>query len=510
MTRLIYPTIAIGAGAILGMAVLAVSDLSPTWIALLIIALLYSVIAAWSADRQRLLLHGFLFTVPMDISKGLIAEHGVFGPGLSLVLSDIFLAGFLAVWLLHKVAAREWIRGDRANGWAVVFLVLMWLSSFYSPDVWAGVFSSLSYTKYIITFVVLRDYLDSRQRFHGALTVLAYGLLLQVGVAFAQVASNGGFQIQGMKTVAMQASLSFEGTGGLSHFRAIGLLSHPISFAAYLLLPLTVLFGLSLMRGRIAERIWWRAVALLLAGGVALACTLSRGGWIAMAAAVLWYLFVGWRRRVVGARQIASLAIMAAVVAALLAVFYPAFYLRMVEDDQGSSLSRWLLLDQAKLIIADAPMLGVGLGGYVTAAQDYTPSSFAVIPEVHQKILRGSVVHNKYVLTAAEHGLLVMAFIVWLYTRFAGAALAVRRWATPLEQVLALSLSAAIIGQMVLFLFDHFYIGTLEHLLWITFALLGSVTSLQGNTAGATCVAADSYLSPPYSGDNIVAGMRWH
>lgn len=479
MTRLILPSAAISLALGLGLAALAVIDLSPMWGALLVVALVFVVVLAWHPDWCRLFMHGFLFTLPMYISKGLIAEHGVSAPGMYLLLSDIFLAGFVLTWLARKVKAREWPRFDRANQLGAVFSLLMWFSAFYSLDVWAGVFAAIFYSKYVVSFIVLRDFLDSRERLRGALSVLAYGLAFQIVIGLLQVVNRGAFNIQGVTVATVQTTLSFEGAGGLSQFRAMGLMAHPLAFAAYLLLNLPVLFGLALGRWRLAVSIRWRVMALLILGGLSLILTLSRSSWISFAAASGWFLFVAWRHKLVSSGQITSFISSSLIVAAMLAVFYPAVYLRMVEDDGGSALSRWILLDQAMLIIKDAPLLGVGLGGYVLAAQNVTPESFASIPEEHEKILRKSVVHNKYMSMAAEHGLIVMLFIVWLHCRFVGSALSVRNWYDPLEQTVAFGLAAAIVGYMVQYLFDEFYLGIPMHLIWVAFALLGSIVALQ-------------------------------
>src|SRR4051812_39476546 len=114
------------------------------------------------------------------------------------------------------------------------------------------------------------------------------------------------------------------------------------------------------------------------------------------------------------------------------------------------------MMDQAILIIKRHPITGVGLAGYNKAAQTNIPESFAgLLPAFRDTLLHG-VVHNKYLLTFAEMG--VVGLLLLLYFLLSLILLPLtqpRRCNSDLWLVL-LGLSGSVFAQAVFFAFDHF------------------------------------------------------
>jgi len=136
---------------------------------------------------------------------------------------------------------------------------------------------------------------------------------------------------------------------------------------------------------------------------------------------------------------------------------------------------------QALLIIRNHPITGVGLGGYTAAAQVYIPQSFSRVNPDFQQMVRKGVVHNKYLLQAAETGIVGLVLFVFMCVTFVRACFRVRRWRDPVHFAIGMGIAAALVGQLVFFLFDHFYVDNRMLLLWITFGVAAGVIRTQSS-----------------------------
>ena len=135
-------------------------------------------------------------------------------------------------------------------------------------------------------------------------------------------------------------------------------------------------------------------------------------------------------------------------------------------------------MDQALLIIKRNPVLGVGLGGYNRAAQNNIPESFSTLSVWFQDELLKGVVHNKYLLVASEQGLIGLGLLLYLLWRYFRLGIIKRHWARPVHFALALGLSGALAGQLVFFLFDHFYADIRISLLWLFLGLYHALVKM--------------------------------
>jgi O-antigen ligase len=219
-----------------------------------------------------------------------------------------------------------------------------------------------------------------------------------------QVATGGAIQLQGIKA-STQQTLSYAGAGLVGLFRPSGLLSHPNALADFLVLLLPMLAGFLLLGRRATGNAFVTMSWLLMAGLFMLILTLSRGGWMAFAVGMMCFIILGYRRNIVSALHIKRMVVGIVLGAMITLVAFPTVYLRLTESDNQSTHSRVLLAEQALLIVERNPIQGVGLGAYNYAAHRNMPESFSSIePAFRDNLLKG-LVHNKYLLVAAETGL---------------------------------------------------------------------------------------------------------
>ena len=172
------------------------------------------------------------------------------------------------------------------------------------------------------------------------------------------------------------------------------------------------------------------------------------------------------------------------------AIIFPQVVLRLTEPDMRSTESRLVLTDQAVTIIRDHPFIGVGYGGYNLAAHQHTPPSFALISEDYQKQLLELIVHNHYLLVAAELGIPAMCYFIFLMLRFVRQAWPLSRWRDPGMFALGVGLSGALVSQMLFLASDNYYVDIRIFLLWITAGLLQALTIIAARDAPATATDA--------------------
>ncbi|MFO0947993.1 MAG: O-antigen ligase family protein [Planctomycetota bacterium] len=474
------PILAISASLFMTLVFLVATGMTNTWIALILLGLMTGTGVFWAADIKRVLLYVFVFTASIDINKALIVEGGVLAPGLSLTVADVFFFPLVLVWLWDKKVIRK-ERIDYGDvRWPMwLFLGWMWLTAILSLERFGGILAAITYSKYFLTTVVLADIIRDVKTLRGVLCVFAAGLVLQILMVSAQFVTRSHLEIQGAKATELGTKLVFEQAGGLHVFRPSGFLHHPNVLADYLtfLLPTMLLF---LLQGpqRIGKTTWTAAGVLFVGGMGAMVVSLSRGGWIAFGAAVVFLLYMGFRKRLVRQDQIVFFAAVAFLGGIVTIVAFPAAYYRITQSDQRSAESRWAMTEQALLIIRRNPVFGVGLGGYNRAAQQNIPPSFSNISEYFQQKLLEGIVHNRYLLTASEHGIPGIVFLFLLVGSFIVAYLRVPRWADPSYCLLGLGLASSLVAQLVFYAFDHFYTDIRILLCWVAFGILAALLKI--------------------------------
>jgi O-antigen ligase len=97
------------------------------------------------------------------------------------------------------------------------------------------------------------------------------------------------------------------------------------------------------------------------------------------------------------------------VIVALLAIpFAGAILSRLTDDDRGSTESRVQMIQVAKAIIADHPLLGVGLSSYEAVMRNYDETADLITEHFDWPV------HNVYLQVAAEAGLPGLALFLAL------------------------------------------------------------------------------------------------
>lgn len=475
----------VGTALVVGVVGLAAVIAGPSMILIGLVfgGIAFGTLIILTRQVRRPLLALLVFIAPIEINKAVLVSlvsrydpvgpH--FSPGLYLSLAHVALLALGIAWLGRRaLLERRWPPMTALDALALAYAAFVWLRSIGAEQGALSIASAAAYSLAVLAFYIashtLRDASDVRLVVRAAVAAL----LLTTVYAAAQFALKSQIQLPGIKALAAGAQIDL---GDGIAFRPPGFLSHPNSLAHYLVIVLSPAIACVLMGPRrLPARAWRVALAVALAAGGTLLATLSRGGWVSAAVAAAFIVAVYFRAGLISSRQMAwgfgvlVLCGMAAV------VVYPNILLRLTEPDGRSVQSRVLLADMANEMIKQHPWIGVGFGDYHAAAYGYHPASFAFVSADYQLSLQQLVVHNHYLLLAAELGIPATLFFVYLLWRFARLAWPLERWRSAPMFALAVGLCAAIVGQGVFFNSDNYYADTRVFLFWLCAGILQALS----------------------------------
>ncbi len=483
LRALIYAAVTALLAGLLGVALLGLSGDSLTLPVLIVLVMGGMAVLAWyPGPKRRLWLMLLAFVAPFDLSKAIVPPLDRFySPGLYLSIGHVTLLALTVTWLFeHVLVRRAALPLTRLDKIGLVFLAWVWGSALTAPgDKLLLGASAVTYSLCVLAYYVVSHAIQSYRDVMSMLQAFVIGLVIQALHVSAQMLTHSFLPLPGSKVMGPAGGnvLSF---GGQSEaFRPIGAFDHPNALADYLTLLWAPALALVLMGpSRIQRRVWWVSLGVLCVSSALILVTLSRGAWAASAVGLLFIGTTFWRHRVIGSTHLLG-AIMAGVAGLVVVLaLYPQVLLRLTAPDDRSTESRVVLMDQARTLIENHPLTGVGFGAYNRAAHETTPPSWGLISADYQEQLLKLVVHNHYLLVAAQMGL--PALLLWLYllVGMVRQAWPLQRWPDPGAWALGVGLAGAMASQMLFLASDNYDADIRVFLLWMTAGLLQAMTRL--------------------------------
>lgn len=367
---------------------------------------LYLVVFVWTILRPRVA----LYLMPICVPWGSLDFIDV--KGLRLNSADVLVI-FLAIgWLLSFALHQKGGPRDREAAHIPTYLVIAMLAlvgtMVLSMTVALNINSSLKEISKWLEFLVLMllgaQYLRTRRQIWTIIVIVCLAGISQAFYGYLQAFFNLGPQ-----SFIRDASL-----------RVYGTFDQPNPYAGFINMPLSIALSLTLLgRGRLT-RILAGLTTLLLA--IAEYLTQSRGGELAIAAALLFIVLAGMPHIRVLMR--APIILLLGVLEALIAGWIPLYifnpllhFLGLVQISLSTPTSQdfstaervahWLA---GIHMFLDHPVLGVGIGNYPDAYPKYFITIFTD-PLGHA--------HNYYINIAAETGSIgLIIFVLFLLAVF--------------------------------------------------------------------------------------------
>jgi putative inorganic carbon (HCO3(-)) transporter len=422
---------------------------------------------------QKLLIAVVILDIPFQLGTHLFyherdAVSGALA-GFSISVTTIALFGLYASWFIRTLENRgqKSVSFTEFNLPLACYLGFAALSMVFARDFRLSCFEMFLLAQMYLVFLYVANYVRTREAVLFVVSTLLVGCLIESVLMIAL----GFFRLPSGLWGPVHIRVDTLGNGGLA--RVGGTVGSPNDAGAYLSFVLAL--AVCLLFSDVARKYKWLAGVGLGFAGVALVFTFSRGAWISLFLAVALFYLLLMRRK--GASLKAPVATLAILLVSCLP-FHSAIEARLFTDDNGSAESRVPLMNLAFRIIADNPVFGVGSNNFSTVMDDYLTSEF------REGFLY--TVHNKYLLVWAELGLGgLVAYLAFL------AGILRRGWACwkfdePLLSILALGLTAAVVGSMVHQTVDIFHDRAVTQLLWLVSGLLVAMHNiLRAHPAGS-------------------------
>jgi O-antigen ligase len=416
---------------------------------------------------RRFLLGVIVFDIPFhaDVELGYrhgLAELNALG-GLDVSLTTACLALLYALWFVDATSSASRPRTTAPVGWPLtIYVLIAGLSIGVASDRALASFEVWVLLQTFLLYVYLVKHVCTRRDVAFIATVLLCALLVESCVMIGLRALGHGIQL-GPFNARVDPDMRVGGTVG-----------SPNTAGAYVSLLLAPCLGYLIVS--VSRRQKLLAILAFIVGGLALAVTLSRGGWVAGAVSLGLFCTLAWWRGWLKARVL--FAFTATCVLAV-GLFHTALHERFVSDDKGAARARVPLMKLACRMAVDHPILGVGSNNFAVAMSPYTGH-----PELRNEWLH--TVHNKYLLVLVETGALGLLAFLWFLATVVSRGLRVSRLGDTGISPLALGFTAGIVGQMAHMTVELYHSRPQLQLLWMVAGLIVVMSHVVESTAEET------------------------
>jgi O-antigen ligase len=345
-------------------------------------------------------------TLRFEINLFPIFKYNESLPGLNVSLMLLTSVALLLAHCLERLRGkeREQVFPLSFSFFALALLLWCGLGVLGSTETRLGFYAWFSLASCLLfTFALANEY-GKRERLRALLLALAVMIGINGLVGVLQATTGLLTEIPALGIGKAENRQAF-GDGEIS--RAVGLQEMANSFAWFLVTLMPTVLAVLILRVR-AFSIWQKRLLIgaALLGLLALILTYARGSWLAFVVAMVALVVLAHRvlppvEQRHFRKQIAVLVLFGLT---LCLPFIGAIYIRLTEDDNGSAYSRVPLSQVAQAIIADNPLLGVGLSNYEAEMRRYDHTPERITDDFPWPV------HNIFLHQAAEAGLPALLF----------------------------------------------------------------------------------------------------
>jgi len=383
-------------------------DMPEKWKISFVLALAFAGYLFLVRNTNRILLFTMAFIVPLYIGKDYITRSDhiglvrVVGIHALDVLVLILLLLFLGRMALGRIKVRFF---PSITLPALVWIGISGLTIFHTRDAELATIHLVTMIKLFLCYFAVANTVKDNKDAWWVVVGLLLALMFQ-GLLGSYQGVTG--QALGLYTLGEPTEVDRMVLDQTSAFRARGTVGHANGYAMYLVTALP--FALAMIFTRVKNL--WKVFAgiVLCAGTIGLIFSLSRGGWIGFAAIFTVVMIFAVRRFPNQRRKIALICILALILLLSLSFMGSDLIMaRLSSNDHGAAVSRITMAHGALAIIKDHPLSGVGLNNYSLFMPMYDWATYLE----HKGPM---VVHNVFLLIAAETGIIGLIAFIWFLT----------------------------------------------------------------------------------------------
>ena len=402
--------------------------------------------------------------------------------GFDLSITSLALGGLWIGWIFSARARNEKLRFS--VHWPIVAYTLIVAASWsVATDGTLSLFQIFLLAQMLLFYIYISSNVHSREEIAWIVWLLLVGAAVESLVVLAM--AETGHDLPFLRIFGMKTQIDLPGPAG-GFTRPGGTVGSPNYTSAYLGVLMTL--AVCVWQTQALRR--WRRLAILVffLAGMALACTFSRGGWVAVVLSLAILGVSRWRR--CGLSRKTAAASMAGLVLAAAFLFVPnPISTRVMGDDEGSAHSRIPLMHLAIRVIQANPLLGVGANNFGTVMNDYAGSEFR-----HEWIY---TVHNQFLLVCAETGIFGLMAYLWIMLSLIRNGWRIWKAGDEMFSPLALSMLAAVCGLMSHMFVDIFSGRAVVQLVWLFAALLTAMGTILARERHVTILAPRPMTANP-------------
>jgi putative inorganic carbon (hco3(-)) transporter len=381
------PLVGVGVMLLGASSLAAVSALLSYWVSPVAVASLpLVVIAFWVIRRYRI---GALVLLLLCLPLGRLTFAEVVSP------VTVLAAVVLAVWLWRVLSGSEKIEFSHMQLPLAVFLLWGIAGIYGALDVGTAIKVLSIFVMGASVYLVTSQTIRSPQEAHGIMWAAA--VTVGITVLYTVVAGFSG-------------SLSYVETdeGGEAYTRFAGIFGHPNALGGFLALAIPPMVALAA-----SETVWWKRLSgyLLIIGAMAgLVLTYSRGAWLGTGVGLLILLPVLKRGfwLILGAVLLGP--VLVGMVTSSDAVLARLESIAAAGSDPAL-MERLEIWGMAFRLVAEHPLLGVGLGNFQAA---YGRLMVPDLPLLTYPLELPEHAHNLFLNLAVEVGLVGVSAFAWL------------------------------------------------------------------------------------------------
>jgi len=464
-------------GLIFGLFVLGIFTLPMKFTYYFIAGPVILFIAIISGNLKRFFQGVLIFIIPINYATHFFRREYEFGGGGGLSFSplDIVLIVLYGIWLYELIfqqSSRNVRFFRRIAVPALVLVAYSFLSMIPAQDPYMVLFENVNVLRAILLFLYIGNHVRTRKDLHRVVFILLLSLFLQSMVAMAQkwLGISLGLQLFGEYAELRTFTLDYY----LKTARVGGTIGHPNALAKYveMLIPLAMVLLFTRLRAKYKVMSMITFVAAL----VVLLLTLSRGGWVCFAGSIVLVLLLIFRARLISLRTLVAILLIGVIFAGVGAGFSGLVQSRLFGDDYGAAKGRMPLNRIAINVIRHHPVLGVGVKNYGKVMHLYNPNI---------ERMRTNMVHNAYLLAAAEMGIPGLLLMLWLLIAILRLGLEnIKRKQDTFLKSINIGIVAGLAALWAHWLVDIGYIGRFS-VFWVMVGLMAATWQMKEETPAA-------------------------
>jgi O-antigen ligase len=399
------------------------------------------IVIALIPARRTLCLCLWILIQPLSIEKIVYSAppiwDGLNPKDLVINAADVLLIAILFMLFFQKIFSNKSIFvWDKTVKLTVLLLLwgvgsyLVHLAFYHSEFVHSVPLGIVHLFRNLLFVIIISAAIQTRSDLIWVLVSLCIIILFESVLVMLSFTTGEEYNFRRLLGISGQLQQYTNGEEMIS--RGSGTLGQPNNQAIFHTAFTFLIFGLFSLKNAMFRLL---GLVAILVSFIAIIFTFSRGAWLTMGVGAMIIVFIFIKRNEITQKALLMASIVSILFIIVLAILAKPMIDRLIKGDDGATDSRVRMIMLAKDLALEYPIFGVGPGSYAEAGLHLYPpgeketewvalGNKAIVPPLGRVELATSIVpgekpqrfalpvHNKYMLTVAEMGL--VGLLIWI------------------------------------------------------------------------------------------------